>query len=88
MGPSPISVTKAVQDRIAHVDATADYGYDHKALYDAIGRLINADSSDIALTHNVSEGISIIASGIPPARGRLGSAAAPARLHGCQARRP
>ena len=64
MGPSPISVTKAVQDRIAHVDATADYGYDHKALYDAIGRLINADSSDIALTHNVSEGISIVASGI------------------------
>jgi cysteine desulfurase/selenocysteine lyase len=64
MGPSPLAVTKAVQDRIAHVDATADYGYDHKELYDSIGRLLGADGSDIALTHNVSEGISIVASGV------------------------
>lgn len=64
MGPSPLAVTKAVQDRIAHVDSTADYGYDHQALYDAIGRILGADATDIALTHNVTEGISIVASGL------------------------
>ncbi|HYM20392.1 MAG TPA: aminotransferase class V-fold PLP-dependent enzyme [Candidatus Kapabacteria bacterium] len=64
MGPSPLAVTKAVTDRIAYVDATADYGYDHEALYKAIGGLLNADASDIALTHNVTEGISIVASGV------------------------
>ncbi len=64
MGPSPLAVTKAVQDRIAYVDSTADYGYDRKELYESIGKLINADASDIALTHNVSEGISIVASGL------------------------
>jgi selenocysteine lyase/cysteine desulfurase len=64
MGPSPLSVTQAVTKQIEHVDATADYGFDHDKLNQSIGRVIGASADDIATTHNVSEGISIIASGL------------------------
>jgi cysteine desulfurase/selenocysteine lyase len=64
MGPSPISVTEAVTKQIEHVDATADYGYDHDKLNASIGRVIGASADDVTTTHNVSEGISIIASGL------------------------
>ena len=64
MGPSPKAVTDIVTKQIEHVDATGDYGYDHDGLYSAIGRVLNADKDDIAFTHNVSEGISIVASGL------------------------
>jgi selenocysteine lyase/cysteine desulfurase len=64
MGPSPKYVTDIVTKQIQHVDATADYGYDVEGLRASIGRFINADKDDIALTHNVSEGISIIAGGL------------------------
>lgn len=69
MGPSPISVTEAVNKQIAHVDATADYGYDHDKLNAAIARVIGATAEDVTTTHNVSEGISIIASGLRMERG-------------------
>jgi selenocysteine lyase/cysteine desulfurase len=64
MGPSPKPVTDAVTKQIEYVDRTADYGYDVEGLRTAIGRVLNADKDDIALTHNVSEGISIVASGL------------------------
>lgn len=64
MGPSPKYVTDIVTKQIQHVDATADYGYDVEGLRASIGRFINADKDDIALTHNVSEGVSIIAGGL------------------------
>jgi selenocysteine lyase/cysteine desulfurase len=64
MGPSPLAVTEAVTKQIEHVDATADYGFDHEKLNKSIGRVLNASGDDIATAHNVSEGISIIASGL------------------------
>ena len=64
MGPSPLAVTQAVTKQVEHVDATADYGFDHEKLNQSIGRVIGASGDDIATTHNVSEGISIIASGL------------------------
>lgn len=64
MGPSPKYVTDVVTKQIQHVDATGDYGYDVEGLRASIGRFINADKDDIALTHNVSEGVSIIAGGL------------------------
>ncbi len=64
MGPSPKYVTDILTKQIQHVDATADYGYDVEGLRASIGRFINADKDDIALTHNVSEGVSIIAGGL------------------------
>ncbi|MDP4236987.1 MAG: aminotransferase class V-fold PLP-dependent enzyme [Bacteroidota bacterium] len=65
MGPSPLAVTEAVTKQIVHVDSTADYGYDHEKLNQSIGRVLGGvPGDDIATTHNVSEGISIIASGL------------------------
>lgn len=64
MGPSPKYVTDVVTKQIEYVDRTGDYGYDVESLRAAIGSFINADKDDIALTHNVSEGVSIIAGGL------------------------
>ncbi len=65
MGPSPRQVTERVTKRVEHVDATGDYGGDYEGIRKAIARVIHADSGDhIAFTHNVSEAISIVSSGI------------------------
>jgi cysteine desulfurase/selenocysteine lyase len=65
MGPSPKVITDRVTARIVHVDRTGDYGGDHEAIKKAIARVIGAAGPDeIAFTHNVSEAISIISSGL------------------------
>jgi len=65
MGPSPRIVTERVTSRIQHVDSTGDYGGDYEAIRKAIARVVNAESGDtIAFTHNVSEAISIVSSGL------------------------
>lgn len=64
MGPSPRSITERVTSRIIHVDSTGDYGGDYEAVRTAIGRVLHASGDEIAFTHNVSEAISIIASGV------------------------
>jgi len=65
MGPSPRMVTQRVTQRIEHVDSTGDYGGDYEGIRTQIAKVINAESGDqIAFTHNVSEAISIVSSGI------------------------
>jgi selenocysteine lyase/cysteine desulfurase len=64
MGPSPRVVTERVMKRIEHVDSTGDYGGDYEGIRKAIGSVIGASGDEIAYTHNVSEAISIIASGV------------------------
>ena len=65
MGPSPRMVTERVTKRIEYVDRTGEYNGDYEGLRTAIARVLNAESGDqIAFTHNVSEAISVVASGI------------------------
>jgi len=65
MGPSPRAVTERVTKRIEYVDRTGEYNGDYEGLRTAIAKLFNAESGDqVAFTHNVSEAISIVASGI------------------------
>ncbi len=65
MGPSPREVTERVTKRIEYVDSTGDYGGDYEGLRKAIALVVGAASGDeIAYTHNVSEAISIVASGV------------------------
>ncbi|MFI5202072.1 MAG: aminotransferase class V-fold PLP-dependent enzyme, partial [Candidatus Kapaibacterium sp.] len=65
MGPSPRAVTERVTKRIEYVDRTGEYNGDYEGLRTALARVLNAESGDqIAFTHNVSEAISIVASGI------------------------
>src|ERR1017187_737846 len=65
MGPSPLTVTERVTKRIEHVDSTGDYGGDYEGIRTQLAHVVNAESGDqIAFTHNVSEAISIVSSGI------------------------
>ncbi|HEX5315728.1 MAG TPA: aminotransferase class V-fold PLP-dependent enzyme, partial [Candidatus Kapabacteria bacterium] len=65
MGPSPHAVTERVTKRVEYVDRTGDYNGDYEGIRTAIAHMLNAESGDqIAFTHNVSEAISIVASGI------------------------
>ncbi len=65
MGPSPLVVTERVTSRIKHVDSTGDYGGDYEGIRTALAKVVNAEGGDnIAFTHNVSEAISIVSSGI------------------------
>jgi selenocysteine lyase/cysteine desulfurase len=65
MGPSPRVVTERVTSRIRHVDSTGDYNGDYDGIRKVIARVLGAESGDqIAYTHNVSEAISIVASGV------------------------
>jgi selenocysteine lyase/cysteine desulfurase len=66
MGPSPRSVTERVTSRIEHVDRTGDYGGNYEEIRKAIAKVLNASPTgdEIAFTHNVSEAISIVASGL------------------------
>lgn len=66
MGPSPRPVTERVTSRIEHVDATGDYGGNYEEIRKSVARVLGANPSgdEIAFTHNVSEAISIVASGL------------------------
>lgn len=65
MGPSPRMVMQAMTDRLNEVNSNGVYGGgDHEAIQ-AIADLVKADKTEIAFTHNVTEGINIAAWGLP-----------------------
>lgn len=68
MGPSPYVVLDAVRAEMEDVDRTARYGGWEPARA-KIARFINAEEQEIALTHNVTEGINIVACGLPLKKG-------------------
>ncbi|MFI5251868.1 MAG: aminotransferase class V-fold PLP-dependent enzyme [Bacteroidota bacterium] len=68
IGPSPYVVREALKSGIDNIDATGEYGGGEYARQ-KIAKFINADESEISMTHNVSEGINIIALGLPLKRG-------------------
>ena len=68
MGPSPYVVQEAMRSREEFVNTTGEYG-GHEESRPKLARFINADPKEIALTHNVTEGINIIAQGIKLRRG-------------------
>jgi selenocysteine lyase/cysteine desulfurase len=63
MGPSPYPVIEAVSQKMMLVDSTGEYGgwEDSRKL---LAKFVNADEDEISLTHNVTEGINIIAQGL------------------------
>lgn len=63
MGVSPRMVVDRVQEKMAEIDQTGGYGgweSSHKPIADFVG----ANEDEIALTHNVTEGINIVAWGL------------------------
>lgn len=64
MGPSPYSVIEAIKAGMTKNDVDGEYnGYEKSKV--ALARFVNADKSEIALTHNVTEGINITCWGVP-----------------------
>ncbi len=68
MGPSPFVVIDAVRAEAEVVDREGKYGgWDD--VRPRIAGFVNAAVEEISLTHNVTEGINIVASGLPLRRG-------------------
>ncbi|MBI1306562.1 MAG: aminotransferase class V-fold PLP-dependent enzyme [Bacteroidetes bacterium] len=69
MGPSPRSVVRAYTDRIQEINSTGHYGGGDHECVAALAALLGANKEEIALTHNVTEGINIAAWGVPLKKG-------------------
>jgi cysteine desulfurase/selenocysteine lyase len=68
MGPSPYVVIDAVRAETEVIDREGKYGgWDD--VRPKIARFIGAAPEEITLTHNVTEGINVVASGLPLKRG-------------------
>lgn len=64
LGPSPYPVIEAVREGMMRTDEWGDYsGYEDSV--DAIASFVGCDKNEIALTHNVTEGINIACWGVP-----------------------
>ncbi len=68
MGPSPFVVLDAVESEMGQVERTARYGGWEDAR-PKVASFIGAAVEEISLTHNVTEGINVVASGLPLKRG-------------------
>ncbi len=68
MGPSPYVVIDAITTELQGVDRHARYG-GWEEVRPRIARFVGAEPEEISLTHNVTEGISIVACGLPLKRG-------------------
>jgi len=69
LGPCPKAVSRAIKDRMDFVNETASYGGVEKLTLIRASKFLGVESSEIALTHNVTEGINIAAWSIPLKRG-------------------
>ncbi|GAB1449230.1 aminotransferase class V-fold PLP-dependent enzyme [Bacteroidota bacterium] len=68
MGPSPYPVIEAVKKSMDDVDQHAAYG-GWESCAAKIAQFVGADEQEIALTHNVTEGINIACWGVPLKKG-------------------
>ena len=68
LGPSPYSVIEAIKKGMMDTEQSLNYsGWEHAA--QKIASFVGAHESEIALTHNVTEGINIYAWGLPLKKG-------------------
>ncbi|MBI5021297.1 MAG: aminotransferase class V-fold PLP-dependent enzyme [Ignavibacteriales bacterium] len=68
MGPSPFVVREAVKGFIDNIDVSGEYGGWDTAR-PKLAKFVNVDESEISLTHNVTEGINVVAWGLPLKKG-------------------
>lgn len=68
MGPSPYPVREAVKHAIDTIDTSGEYG-GWEAARPRLAKFVNVDEKEISLTHNVTEGINVVAWGLPLKRG-------------------
>lgn len=68
MGPSPYPVVEAFKKAIDKIDVSGEYG-GWEVARPKLAKFVNVDEAEISLTHNVTEGINVIAGGLPLKRG-------------------
>ncbi len=68
IGPSPMPVIEALRKSLDAIDATGEYG-GWEVARPKIASFLNVKEEEISLTHNVTEGINIIAHGLPLTKG-------------------
>ena len=72
LGASPYAVIDAVKGKMDELEKTGETGHS-EALWDEIkrdaGALLGCDAAEIAFTRNTTEGINIVANGLPLRRG-------------------
>ena len=72
-GPSPVSVTEAIKERLDYemeqgptTEDVLESGREIQArLLEAVGQLLNASPGEICLTENTTEGLNIVLNGLP-----------------------
>lgn len=68
MGPSPYPVVESVRKALENIDVSGEYG-GWEVARPRLAKFVNVDESEISLTHNVTEGINVVAGGLPLKRG-------------------
>ena len=68
IGPSPFVVREALKAAIDTTDISGEYGGWDTAR-PKLAKFVNAEDAEISLTHNVTEGINVVAWGLPFKRG-------------------
>ena len=69
MGPSPFPVIEKVKKEIDNSNFSVHYGGGKHEAMECLARFIGAQSGEIALTHNVTEGINIVCWGVKLKKG-------------------
>ncbi len=68
MGPSPYVVLETVKRAMESINISAEYG-GWEVARPRLAKFVNVDEAEISLTHNVTEGINVVAWGLPLNRG-------------------
>ena len=63
-GPSPYRVLDVIQEQLGYFNETGEYGNTKKARK-KVAEFVKAKPEEISLTHNTTEGINIVAWGVP-----------------------
>lgn len=69
MGPSPYPVLEAVKQALEKTSREAQYGGGENEALEALAAFLGAEKEELALVHNVSEAINIVAHGLPFGKG-------------------
>lgn len=68
LGPSPYVVLQAVQSALTRIDTSGEYAGWEEAR-PRLARFVKVDEAEISLTHNATEGINVVAWGLPLKQG-------------------
>lgn len=67
-GPAPFPVQQAMEESLTHINSSGEYG-NTEIEREKLAAFIGVKTSELSLTHNTTEGINIMAWGIPLAKG-------------------